>query len=131
VRWFAETVDVHDGLLRRATLDRSASTLRLELLCGDLQKGYVDLSLTYHDVRLDKLDAAVLQVIANEARPEVLYLEEDILDTGCCVHRWLWWPFRREMDIHFADLTFERTARSDRDFVASAAPFVEIGAAAV
>jgi hypothetical protein len=131
VRWFAETVDVHDGLLRGVTLDRSAGTLHLALRCGDLQQGYFDVELTYRGIRLEKLDVAVLQVLASDVRPEALYLEEDVVEPGWYVHRWLWWPFRRELDIHFADLVFSRTPRPDREFAPPLSRFVEIGAPAV
>ena len=131
VREFAEAVDIHDGLLRSATLDHPARTLRLELRCGDRQQGYFDLALTYLDVRLEKLDVPVLRVIATDARPEALYIEEDLVDSGWYVHRWLWWPFYRELDIHFGRLEFRRAATPDRSFDAAATPFVEIREAAV
>ena len=131
VRRFAETVDIHDGLLQRVVLDRPERTLRLDLRCGDLQRGYFDLSLTYRGVRLDSLDAALLTVIAREPTPEALHVEEDAFADGAYVHRWLWWPFRRELDVVFGDLEFRCEPRADRRFERVLEPYVEIGAAAV
>ena len=124
-RWFAETVDIHDGLLRAVTLDREAATLQLRLRCGDLERGYFDLELTYSGVRVDRLDVPVLRTIAASEPPEALYLEEDVIEAGWYVHRWLWWPFRRELDVEFADLTFQREPRAAREFERSASSYAE------
>lgn len=125
LRRFAETVDIHDGLLRTVVLDRGAGTLRMSLRCGEFDGGYYDVDLTYVEVRLAHLDVPVLRVIASDPESEALYLEEDALEPGWYVHRWLWWPFGRELDVHFSALAFERTPRPDREFDPPAVPFVE------
>lgn len=126
---FSETVDVHDGLLRVATLNRADRTLQVGLRCGDLDKGYYDLDMSYIGIDLERLDVPVLKTIAEASRSEALYLEEDIVEPEWYVHRWLWWPFRRELDIDFADFTFTCEPRPDRDFAPVATPFVERGSA--
>jgi hypothetical protein len=82
IRLFAETADVHDGLLRRVALDRRLSVLHLSLWSGDLQQRYFDPDIMYFGLRLDRLDAALLELIARDAHSEALYLEEDIIYCG-------------------------------------------------
>ncbi len=43
---------VEDGLIVEYFYDENACTLRLVLLCGNLQKGYYDLVINYSDVEI-------------------------------------------------------------------------------
>jgi hypothetical protein len=131
LRAFAETVDIHDGRIRGVTLDRGAAALRLALRCGDLQQGYFDVDLEYGGVDLDRLDVPMLAVIAEDPRSEALYLEVDVVAPGRYVHRWLWWRYRRELDVEFRELVFHTEPRASREFPKQTSKFVDIAAPAV
>jgi hypothetical protein len=124
-RIFAETIDIHDAMVRAIRLDLLADTLRIDLRAGDLQQGYFDLSLRYGVVDASTIDRRALALIAQDPNAEALYHEVDIAANGRYEHRWLWWPYQ-ELDVRFVEFDFATELRSDRTFQPSASPFVEI-----
>jgi hypothetical protein len=106
-------LSLHDGLIRRVMLCRSAKTLTLQLLCGDRQAGYFDLELLYGRVGLDTLDTAALARRARDRYTEILHDEIDMDKENRYVHRLLFDP-EDEVEILFKDLKVIRTARRDR-----------------
>ena len=49
-------INLHDGLIRGITLDRTARNLTVSLRCGDHQNGYFDVDLAYSDLEIELLD---------------------------------------------------------------------------
>ena len=129
VRRFVTTVNIHDGLLRQATLDCAARTLTLELRCGDVPHGYFDLTLHYNGVDVARRDRGALAAIAQNVMAEALYHEFDRVEGERFVHRWLWWPYR-EFDVSFTGLQFETMERSDRTWSRSMPTYRELGGSA-
>ena len=129
-REFAETVDIHDALVREIRLDRQRSTLEIDLRAGDLQAGYFDLAIRYSGVDLQALDTSVLASISRDTQAEALYHEVDVATTESYEHRWLWWPYQ-DLDIRFRAFDFLIEPRPDRAFERSAAGFVDIRSPAV
>jgi hypothetical protein len=70
--------------------------------------------LSYHGVRIDLLDRAVLGIIARDSQTEALYDEVDVFDDGVFVHRLLFWPYYREIHVVFSSLSIARMPSSDR-----------------
>lgn len=128
LREFHTTVSIHDGLLQAAVLDHDNATLRVLLHCGDQQQGYRDVALTYLGIDNATLDVALLTLIANDPASEALYVEIDCIEEYSYEHRWLWWPFRRELDIQFRDFTFTVHPQASRDFQRPQHAFREIRA---
>jgi hypothetical protein len=124
-RVFAETVDIHDAMVREIRLDLVADTLCIDLRAGDLRQGYFDLSIRYGVVDVSTINRRALALIAQDPDAEALYHEVDVAANGRYEHRWLWWPYR-ELDVRFVEFDFATELRSDRIFQLSAAPFVEI-----
>lgn len=125
-RLAAWELGLHDAVIRRMVLDRGADTLRWELFCGDLQRGYFDVALTYSGVRMAALDAALLAELCR-GRFEALYDEVDRTEEGACVHRVLFYPYR-ELEVVFQDLTLEQTPSDARKFPRRRARFQELPA---
>jgi hypothetical protein len=124
-RTFAETVDIHDGLVREIRLDRRAATLAIDLRVGDVQTGYFDLAIRYGGVDLGVLDERALAAIGRDVRAEALYHEVDVAPDGWYEHRWLWWPYR-DLDVRFRDFEFATEPRPDREFGRSTDAYVEL-----
>jgi len=114
VRRLAKHVNLHDGLVRRALVDRRAGSLALELRCGDLQVGYSDTDLVYSGVDFSSVDLALLEKRAGDPETELLYDEVDLDDAGRFVHRISFEP-HGEVDIRFSALRIREIPRSDRE----------------
>lgn len=125
---FHTTVIIHEGMLQAAFLDHRDATLRILLRCGDQQDDYRDVALTYLGIDVSLLDVALLALIVNDSHSEALYVEIDQMEDSSYVHRWLWWPFYREVDIPFRDLTFSIHSHPGRDFERPRNAFAEIRA---
>ncbi len=125
---FHTSVSIHDGMLQSAALDHRDATLRILLRCGDQLDGYRDVALTYLGIDASLLDVALLALIANDPHSEALFVEIDQVEDASYVHRWLWWPFSREVHIPFRDLTFSIQSHPGRDFERPPNAFTEIRA---
>ena len=119
----AKDANLHDGLIRRVSVDRRGGKLVLNLRCGDLQTGYFDLDLIYLGVDLSSVDLATLAHCARDPRTELLYDEVDLDNQGNLVHRVLFGP-AGEVSIPFSRLQVECTAQPDRSFPPVDDPYV-------
>lgn len=126
VRRLAMEINLHDGLIRCITLDRSNASLLLQLRWGDLQVGYFELDLLFTQVELTPEHLTVIAAAVREPKTEVLYDEVDRASNGKFTLRLLFWPYR-EADIHFSELGMTYTPRSDRHIEHVADRFVVIG----
>lgn len=72
--------DIHDGHLLGIRYDPRVAELTLWLRCGDLQRGYRDLSIRYSGVTLDASSNAVLHKALRIPKDEFLYDEVDRRD---------------------------------------------------
>ena len=109
----ARDVPLHDALIRQVVANYDAGSLKLDLLCGDLQGGYVDIGLTYGKVDWSPLDMEALARRAADPETELLFDEIERLSEEVFEHRVLLWP-DDEVAIRFAELAIERVPRSDR-----------------
>lgn len=125
---FHTTVSIHAGMLQAAVLDHRDATLRILLRCGDLQDGYRDVALTYLGIDIAWLDVALLKLIVDDSHSEALSVEIERMEDYSYVHRWLWWPFYREVDIPFRALTVLIQSPPYRDFERPRHAFTEIRA---
>jgi hypothetical protein len=105
-------VSVHDALIESVRWRPSASELRLTLIAGTLETGYLALHLTYRGAMLGEHRIDSLRNAACEKEACVLYQEIDIEDDGTLVHRLLFWP-RDEVTLDFRELEFACTPRND------------------
>ncbi len=94
VRLLANSISLHDGLIREFSWNTDEATLFLRLRCGDLQVGYFDLDLHYSGVLFSPLDWASLLTLNANKNSEALYDEMDEED-GLFVHRILFIASRR------------------------------------
>ena len=123
-------INLHDGLMRRITLDRPAGTLTIGLRCGDLQVGYFDVDLAYADVDLKMLDPDVLKAIATDPETELLSSEIDLAQRGRFVHRMIFWSRpTREIEVEFRGLRLLTKLRPSREFVKAKQKYRELGKA--
>ena len=122
----ARGISLHDALIRRVIADFDRHSLRLELLCGDLQVGYFDLEILYHNVEWGFLDQEALARRARDQETEILYDEVERITESVYEHRILFWP-EDEIAIRFGDLDLQRRPRNDRAIERPKEPFVEVG----
>lgn len=113
LREFVSTMSLHDALVRRAVFRRADGSLLLLLRAGDLQKGYVDLTLRYLRVsRLDGVPSPASVLAADGA--EIVQDEVDVSDTGDeFEHRLLFAP-EGELGITFGGFEFDVAPAHDR-----------------
>ena len=94
VRMLANSISLHDGLIRELSWDTQKATLFLRLRCGDLQVGYFDLDLRYSGVHFSPLNWGNLLAVSINKTSNALYDEVDEED-GRFVHRILFISYRR------------------------------------
>src|SRR5512138_2648091 len=125
VRTLAEGLNLHDGRIRRITLDADAREVRLELRCGDRITGYEDVVVTYVDAELEPSVLAALRDATTDRSTEVLYDEVDVAARRRFTHRLSFWPYR-EAELTFHDVVIERAPAAGRDFAAAEPRWIEI-----
>jgi len=69
----------HDAFVLGVDHEPEYSRITLRLRCGDLQRGYSDVSLAFSDVTVDLASLDSLRCAVRPARVEVLYDEVDRL----------------------------------------------------
>ncbi len=116
VRVLALECNLHDALIQKARWNPGGKVLEILLRAGDLQVGYFDLLLRYHQARIRSPATAELARIVEDPYTEVLYDEVDI-DGEDATHTWLFWP-AGELEVGFVDMQVGRMARNTRDFEA-------------
>lgn len=99
------TISIHDGLLLGVQHDPQSAKLALRLRCGDLQRGYHDLSITYSAATLDSSSLALLHEAMRTPKDEFLYDEVD--RAGDCFEHRAILASHREVCITFATVTVE------------------------
>jgi hypothetical protein len=70
-------VNPHDALVLSVEYLPESSRLKLRLRCGDLQSGYSDIAIAFHDVSITPASLETLISAIRPARVEVLYDEVD------------------------------------------------------
>jgi|HubBroStandDraft_6_1064221.scaffolds.fasta_scaffold103111_3 hypothetical protein len=116
LRELSQDINLHDALIRSVEVNVGTSQATIGLRSGDRRTGYFDVDLSYHDVRIEVLDRAVLAIIARDPGTEVLYDEVDVVEDGGFVHRLLFWPYYREVHVVFSSLSIASTPRPSRLF---------------
>jgi hypothetical protein len=109
----ARSINLHDGLIRNVSFDRSDHKLEIAMRCGDLQVGYFDIDLFYSNVDVGATDLAGLDSGTGDIGVEALYDEVD-RHAEKWVHRILFWPYR-EACIVFGELGIHLDPRKDRN----------------
>jgi hypothetical protein len=104
-------VNVHDGWVLDVHSPES-SHLMLRLRCGDLQRGYRDLSITYSGAAVDDPSLSVLRDAMREPRDEILYDEVDRVGRGY-EHRFIL-ASRGEASVTFTAVTMTSVPVGDR-----------------
>jgi len=110
----ASEISIHDGLIKNIKVDRSTRTISLELICGDIQKGYFDLDILYRDAKLIEMDINTLETLTKDQRTELLYDEFEQLDNSKFIHRILLEP-EGELAFSFDDLRIYTKPRKNRN----------------
>lgn len=118
-------INLHDGLIRRVTVDNEAHLLSLVLRCGDLQVGYFDVDLHYSGITLTTQQLQVLSRRAHDRHTEILADEIDMAADGRFVHRLIFWPYD-ELEITFAGLTIQKRDQAGREVADDREPIIEI-----
>jgi hypothetical protein len=114
VQQLAFSTDIHDGLLEEVALDHRTQEIRVRMICGDVQRGYSSLQLTYRGVEWNPDDISALRIIASDPAAEALHDEIDVSSRGLYEHRVLFWPYR-EMRLEFRSLELSSMPRERRD----------------
>jgi hypothetical protein len=99
-----EHVKFHDAVLERLLVDSRRREVRLEVFCNEWGPDSRAV-LIYRDAQLIGTTAA--RRIVGDRKSEILYDELDV-DGETCIHRFLFWPRLRELEIRFHDLSCEQ-----------------------
>lgn len=110
----ARGINLHDGRIRRVSIDFEKCEVFLGLICGDRQQGYFKLDLLYSGVVFDRTDFVTLEALAIGSGSEIVRDEVDRAEGGGYIHRMIFWP-EGEVVITFLDLAFSRTNLLDRE----------------
>lgn len=113
-RAIARGPSLHDGLIRQVLRDEVGQEFVMRLRCGDLERGYEDIDLTYIGTNASACRLTELRAIAGDGQAELLYDEFDLLATRM-VHRLLF-TGDREVAIVCRDLRVRREAVGSRAF---------------
>jgi hypothetical protein len=70
-------VNIHDGLMLDVEYEPQPAKLMLRLRCGDLQRGYCDLTVNYSAAALDPVSLSILRDAMRDPKDELLYDEVD------------------------------------------------------
>jgi hypothetical protein len=116
---FLNSISIHDALINHVDIDEEKSTVKIQLVNGDIQTGYRNLKMTYSGVDFLHLDLDKLAHLARDRRTELLYDEIDCLENGYFIHRILsYGRYQNEnyidIEFRFEDFTFVETPRADR-----------------
>jgi hypothetical protein len=98
-------VDIHDGLLLAVQYERQSAELIIRLRCGNLQRGYSDLSIKYSGAALDSSSLSVLHEAVRVPKDEFLFDEVDRRDERF-EHRVIL-SSHREVCVTFATVTVD------------------------
>jgi hypothetical protein len=83
----AREVRLHDGLLESVRWSSKKKLLKLDLVCGQLERGYSLVELTYGGALLGEQRFNALKRAALSRETELLYDEVDISEDGLLCHR--------------------------------------------
>jgi hypothetical protein len=106
-------VNPHDGYLMAFEHDPEHSRLIVRLRCGDLQRGYSDVTLAFSQVAVDRATLGTLRRSVRPASVEVLYDEVDRLGE-CFEYRLLLHP-DGEVSIQFKEVDLAELPVADRE----------------
>jgi hypothetical protein len=109
----AREVSLHDGLIESIFWSPKKKLLKLDLVCGDLQRGYSLVELSYGEALLGGQRLAALKRAALSRETELLYDEVDIGEDGLLCHRILFWP-NEEVTLDFSQFEMSISPRPDR-----------------
>ena len=105
-------INPHDAFVLGAVHQPELSRLTLRLRCGDLQRGYSDVTLTFSRVCIDPAAIQTLQCAVRPAAVEVLWGE--VGRSGeCFEYRLLLYP-KGEVGIQFQEVEVTERAAADR-----------------
>ncbi len=110
--------DLHDGLMER--VHEAAGTLTVTLVCGDLQRGYFETTITYEDPLAWGANVTLPQFAAKGSDLEVIEHEVDRLDSGF-VHRILFSSYE-ETEIAFSSASVSQRFRESRQLKSDTSP---------
>jgi hypothetical protein len=106
-------VNVHDGWVLDVRDWPESAELTLRFRCGDLQRGYWDLSITYSGARVDDTSLSVLRDALRVPKDEILYGEVDRVGHEY-QHRFILSSLR-EAAVTFTAVTMASFPVSDRE----------------
>ena len=105
-------VNTHDAYVLSVEHQPERSRLSVQLRCGDLQRGYSDVTIAFSFVTIDSTALETLQHAVRPARVEVLYDEID-RSGECFVYRLLLFP-SGEVNIGFRHVDLAERPVADR-----------------
>ena len=105
-------VNPHDAYLVALEHEPEHSRLTLRLRCGDLQRGYSDVTLAFSQVAVERATLDMLRRAVRPAQVEVLYDEVDRSGDGF-EYRLLLYP-DDEVSIQFKDVNLVERPVADR-----------------
>jgi hypothetical protein len=106
-------VNPHDAYLVALKHEPEHSRLTLRLRCGDLQRGYSDVTLAFTQVAVERATLETLRRSVRPASVEVLYDEVD-RSGECFEYRLLLYP-DGEVSIQFKDVDLAERPVADRE----------------
>lgn len=121
-----QEMELDDARIRSLRIDAGQRTLELCLICGDLQRGYFELTLDYKGIQLTRQETSLVCLIAHESTAEIDCHEIDVEeDAGSPVfiHRISWHTrietdritmLEPEIELRFGGLEIEAISRPDR-----------------
>ena len=110
--------DLHDGLVER--VHEASGTLTVTLVSGDLQRGYLETTITYEAPLAWGANVTLLQFAAKGSDLEVIEHEVDRHDSGF-VHRILF-SSHEEIEIAFSSASVSQRPRESRQLRSDTSP---------
>jgi hypothetical protein len=112
---FARNINLHDGLFKQIRYV-DESNLQMTVICGDLQRGYSEISLKYFSA---SIDSDIFKKISLACRKDILKDKIEILgdEMGLSgagfIHRFLVYPYQ-EFAICFSGFNFTSKSINSR-----------------
>lgn len=122
----AKGISLHDGLIRRVTVNKPQQHVQLDLRCGDSPRGYFDIELSYLGVDFATLDLVLLAELARDSQTWLLYDEICLVGDGVFNHRANFFPTYKVFSIDFTWLDLSMKGQPDRFFTRESNPYQEI-----
>jgi hypothetical protein len=113
LKFLANNINLHDGIINKASYSSEKNSLSIVGIFGDLQVGYFNLEIRY--LNIYKLEKDTLTSIFKGQKLEVLSDEVELISKNLYSHRLLFLS-KKEVEIFFSNIEIKVSAASPDDY---------------